>query len=100
MLLVSILFSGTPCRPYLVGGIGEQGGLKMASGSTTLPAKVLILIHTVQLKPMIKAHFSGKMESSGVCDVAFVSVHSEKTRLKELLMIFIIITTSNTKIIS
>ena len=58
-------------------------------------AKGLILVHTVQLKPMIKAHFSGRMVSSGLSDVAFASVQSEKTRLKKLIMIIII--TSNRK---
>ena len=40
------------------------------------PAKDLILVHIVQLKPMIKAHFSGRMISSGISDVAFALVHS------------------------
>ena len=52
----------------------------MASASTpsaNKPAKDLILVHTVQLKPMIKAHFSGRMVSSGISDVAFAYVQSE-----------------------
>ena len=63
----------------------------MASASTPSanePAKDLILVHTVQLKPNIKAQISGRMvssASSGVSDVAFTSVHSEKTRLKKLM---------------
>ena len=52
-------------------------------------AKDLILVHTVQLKPMIKAKISGRMISSGISDVAIASVHSEKTRLKKLIMIMI-----------
>ena len=66
----------------------------MASASTPSgnePAKDFILVHTVQLKPMIKAHFSGRMVSNGISDVAFTSVHYEKTRLKKLIMIIIII---------
>ena len=66
----------------------------MASASTPSanePAKDLILVHTVQLKPMIKAHFSGRMVSSSVSDVAFASVYSEKTRLKKLMKKIIII---------
>ena len=66
----------------------------MVSASTPSanePAKDLILVHTVQLKPMIKAHFSGRMVSSGISDVAFASVYSEKTRLKKLMMKMIII---------
>ena len=44
------------------------------------------LVHPVQLKPMIKAQFSGSMVSCGISDVAFASVYSEKTRLKKLMM--------------
>ena len=49
----------------------------MVSASTPSanePAKDLIIVQTVQLKPMIKAHFSGRMVSSGVSDVTFASV--------------------------
>ena len=34
--------------------------------SANEPAKDLILVHTVQLKPIIIAHFSGRMVSSGI----------------------------------
>ena len=40
---------------------------------------------------MIKAHFSGRMVSSSISDVAFASVKSEKTHLKKLMMKMIII---------
>ena len=53
-------------------------------------SKDLILIHTVQLKPMMKAHSLGKMVSS-INDVVIVSVHSEKTHLKKLMMMIIMI---------
>ena len=62
----------------------------MASASAsaaTEPAKDLILVHTEQLKPMIKAHSSGRMVTSGISDVVIASVHSEKTHLKKLMMI-------------
>ena len=65
----------------------------MASASTPSanePAKDLILVHTVQVKPIIKAQISGKMASNGISDVAIVSVHSEKSYLKKLTMIIII----------
>ena len=65
----------------------------MASASTPSanePAKDLILVHTVQLKLIIKAHFSGKMVSSGISDVAITSVHDEKTHLKKLMKSIII----------
>ena len=39
------------------------------------PAKDLIFVHTVQLKPMIKAHFPGRKDISLV---AFASVHYGK----------------------
>ena len=66
----------------------------MASANTPSanePAKDLILDHTVQLKPIIKAQISGRMVSSGVSDVAFTSVHSEKTSLNKLMMRIMII---------
>ena len=66
--------------------------------SADKPAKDLILLHTVQLKPMMKAQISGRMVASGISDVAFASVSSEKTILKKL-MIMIIINTSNRKTI-
>ena len=50
------------------------------------PAKDLILVHIVQLKPMIKAHFSGRMVSSGISDVAFALI---KTCLKNLMIMII-----------
>ena len=50
------------------------------------------LVHTVKLKPMIKAQISGRMVSSGISDVAFASVYSEKTRLKKLVIMIIVIT--------
>ena len=54
----------------------------MASASTPSanePAKDLILVHIVQLKPMIKAQISRRMVSSVITDVVITSVHSEKT---------------------
>ena len=45
----------------------------------------------VQLKPMIKAQISGRMVSSGISDISFASVHSEKNRLKKLMIMIIII---------
>ena len=63
----------------------------VSTSSTNKPAKDLILVHTVQLKPMIKAQISGRMVSSGISDVVIASVHSEKTRLKKLMVKMIII---------
>ena len=61
----------------------------MVSASTPSakePVMDLILVHTVQLKPMINADFSGRILSSGISDVAFTSVNSEKTHLKKLMI--------------
>ena len=66
----------------------------MASASTPSanePTKELILFHTVQLKPRIKSQISGRMVSIDISDVAFASVYTEKTRLKKLIMIIIIV---------
>ena len=76
-----------------MGGIGGQGKIKMASTSTPSanePAKNFILVHTVQLKPIIKAQISGKLVSNGTSDVMFASVLSEKTHLKKLSIMIII----------
>ena len=78
LLFFSVLFSWTP---YL-----------LLISSANEPANGLILIHTVKLKPIIKAQILGKLVTSGISDVATASVHSEKTRLKRLIMIIIIIT--------
>ena len=54
--------------------------------SANEPAKDLILVHTAHLKPKIKAQISGRMVSSGISDVVITSVHSEKTRLRKLII--------------
>ena len=51
--------------------------------------KDLILVHTVQLRPSIKAQMSGRMASIGISDVVTASVYFEKTHLKKLMMIMI-----------
>ena len=48
------------------------------------------LVYTVQLKATIKAQISGRMVSKWY-KVAFPSVYSEKTRLKKLMMMKMII---------
>ena len=50
-----------------------------------------ILVHTVQLKPTIKAQISGRMAPIGISDVVTASVYLEKTRLKKLMMMKMII---------
>ena len=75
----------------------------MVSASTPSanePTKDLILVHTVQLKPMVKAQISGRMVSSGISDVAIASVHSEKNRLKKLMMIIIMNKSQETMVFS
>ena len=66
---------------------------KMSSASTPSAneqAKDIVLVHTVQLKPMIKTQISGRMVSSGISDVVFALVPSEKTRQMKLLIMIII----------
>ena len=53
-------------------------------------SKDLILVHTIQLQPMIKAP-SGRMVSSGISDVVIVSVHAEKAHLKKLMKMMMMI---------
>ena len=92
LLLVSVLFRRPLTFFIVVGGIGERGDIKMASSntqSTNEPARSLNLVHTVKLKPTIKAHISGKMAFIGISDVVTASVYLEKTRLKKLMMIMI-----------
>ena len=45
------------------------------------------LVHTVKLKPIIKEQIPGKLVTSGISDAATASVHSEKTRSKNLIII-------------
>ena len=47
------------------------------------------LIHTVQLKPTMKAQISGRIASIGISDVMTASVYSEKTRMMKCMMIMI-----------
>ena len=55
--------------------------------ANTQSGKDLILVHTVQLKPTIKAQISGRMACIGKNDVVTASVYSEKTHLKKLMKI-------------
>ena len=48
-------------------------------------------MHTIQLKPMIKAQISGRMASIGISDVVTTSVYLEITHLWKLMKIIIII---------
>ena len=66
----------------------------MASASTSLAneqAKDVVLVHTVQLKPMIRAQISGRILYSGISDVAITSVYSEKSRLNKMIMQLILL---------
>ena len=64
----------------------------MASASTPSVNEPTRVVHTEKLKPMIKCPISGKLVSSGISHVAFASVYSEKTRMKKLMIMIIIIT--------
>ena len=69
--------------------------MSTSSPSANEPAKDLILARTVHLKPIIKAYSSRRMVSSGI-SIVIASVHSEKTRLKKLMMMMIMITRAKT----
>ena len=74
-------------------------GIKIASASTPSANEQdvdVIFVHRVQLKPMIKAQISGRIVFSGKSDVAFASVYSEKTCLKKLMTMKMIIITEKT----
>ena len=58
---------------------------------SNFPSRGLILVHTVQLKP---TQISGRMASIGISDVVTASVYSEKTSLKKLMIIIIIMNKS------
>ena len=59
--------------------------------------KDLSLVHTVQLKPTMKAQISGRMPSISISDVVTASVNSEKTRMKKCMMLTITIIVVNEK---
>ena len=69
-----------------MGGEGFNG-----APSANDPAKNLILVHTVQLKPIIKANSSGRTVSRGISELVIASVYSEKTCLKKLIVMKMII---------
>ena len=56
---------------------GEELKWRHLVPSANEQAKDVVLVHTVQLKPMIKAQISGRMISSGISDVAIASVYFE-----------------------
>ena len=71
----------------MVGGIGWRGGIKIASDSTpSVMSQPKASFYTVQLKINYKSTNLRK-NGSGISDVAFASVYSEKTRLKKLMKI-------------
>ena len=45
-----------------------------------------LIVHTVKLKPIIKAQISGKLITSCISDAATASVNSEKSCMKKLMM--------------
>ena len=63
----------------------------MASTSTPSVNEPTRVVHIENVKSMIKGQMSGKLVSSGISHVAFASVYSEKTRMKKLMIMIIII---------
>ena len=75
--------------PYLL-LIGGRGRIKMASASTPIVmSQRASFYHTEKLKP--KGPIARKLVSSGISHVAFVQYYWEKTRLKKLMIMIIII---------
>ena len=70
---------------------GDELKLHQLTHNQLMSRKHLILMHTVQLKPTIKAQISGRMASTGISDVVTTLVYSEKTCQKKLMKIIIII---------
>ena len=65
----------------------------MASANTPSanePAKDVILVHSTAITNHKSTNLRKNGHSSGISDVAFASVHSEKNRLKMLLIMIII----------
>ena len=81
-------FSDDPL-PSLYWWVVSVGGEELRTPSANEPARPHI-VHTVQLKPMVQAHSSGRMISSGISDAVIASVYSEKIRLKIVMMRIII----------
>ena len=46
----------------------------------------MVFVLLVSSTSVIKAYSSGRMVPSGISDVVIISVHSEKTRLKKLMI--------------
>ena len=74
---------------------GDELKRRQLAHNQLMSPKGPILVHTVQLTPMIKAQISGRMVSSGISYVAIASVYSEKTRLQKCMTIMIIIILMN-----
>ena len=94
LLLVSVLFRRPLTFLKLVGGIGGQRGIKLASASSQSanePARTSFYSIQLGLKPIIKAQIPGKLVYSGISDVEVVTISSDKTRLKKLMIMIIII---------
>ena len=83
----------------VVGSISGQGGIKWCQPVHHNIYGANSLVHTVQLKSIIKAHSSQRMVSCDISDIVIASVHSEKTSLKKLMMMMKINITSNRKTI-
>ena len=88
LLLVSVLF-GKPLT-FIIPVGGEESKWRQLKTISRVAQNDLILVHAAQLKPMIKV----QMASIGISYVVTASVYSEKTRMKKLMKMIIIIITS------
>ena len=89
LLLVSVLFSRTPYLPFIDGRYRWAVKFEIVSASThqLMSQQSPHFVHTIKLKPIIKAQISGKLVTSGISDVAIASVNSEKTRMKKMIIL-------------
>ena len=92
LLLVSVLFSRTPYLHYS-GGWDELKWCQLAHNQLICPQGPHFSPHSTA-KTTIKAQISGKIVSSGTSVVAFSSVRMDKTHLKKLTIMIIIMNKS------
>ena len=70
---------------------GEELKWHQLKHNQLVSRKDIILVHTVQLKPTMKAQISGRMASICVSDVMTASVNSEMKKCMMIMIIIIII---------
>ena len=89
LLLVSVLFADPlpSFNWWAVSVGGEELKWHQLAHHQLMSQQGPHFIPQVKIKPFIKAQISGKLVTNGISDVAIASVHSEKTRLKMIMII-------------